>query len=68
MISIQALSRPSRARQGTTAGAPETNLDEATVDWMQTVLNAWATACQRHLRTRLEPPPWTIFYDVMRGI
>jgi hypothetical protein len=30
---------------------------------MQTVLNAWATACQRHLRTRLEPPPWTIFYD-----
>jgi hypothetical protein len=46
-----------------TPPSAETSLDPATITWMQTLFNAWETTCRRHLRTSLDPLPWSIFYD-----
>jgi hypothetical protein len=43
--------------------AAQRTLDQATLVWMQAVLNNWEAVCRRDLRIPAEPLPWIIFYD-----
>jgi hypothetical protein len=43
--------------------AEQPNLDEATLGWMQAVLDTWEVVSQRELEMVASPLPWIIFYD-----